>query len=76
MSGLGKDEAYQIESRKWDTQGAYKLIVKKKQEEDNPNRKQMSVWYRLKMNKQKNSDIILHQILSWQHRKRKFTVLK
>lgn len=30
MSGLGKDEAYQIESRKWDTQGAYKLIVKKK----------------------------------------------
>lgn len=44
MNGLGKDEAYQIESRIRDTQGTYISIVKKKNKkkstEDNPNIKQ------------------------------------
>lgn len=42
MNGLGKDEAYQIESRIRDTQGTYISIVKKKSTEDNPKIKQMS----------------------------------
>lgn len=33
--------------------GCLQINSKKKQEEDNPNRKQMSVWYRLKTNKKK-----------------------
>lgn len=42
MNGLGKDEAYQIESRIRDTQGTYISIVKikNKSTEDNPNIKQ------------------------------------